>query len=63
MKQDCFFEIIEDNGKKRMSPKCVECCKGKEENKFFWQGSIRGYGPYEVICEICKKIIHTPTTK
>lgn len=44
-----------------MSPNCVECCKGNENNKFFWQGSKRGYGEYKVICDTCKKIIYDPS--
>jgi hypothetical protein len=54
MYEDCFFEIITDNGKKRMSAKCVPCCKDNQDNKFFWQGSKRGYGQYDVVCENCK---------
>jgi hypothetical protein len=58
MYEDCFFEIITDNGKKRMSAKCVPCCKDNQDNKFFWQGSKRGYGQYDIVCENCKKIIY-----
>jgi hypothetical protein len=60
MSEDCYFEIIDDNGKRRMSAKCVSCCKDKEEGKFFWQGSKRGYGKYEVVCETCNKSIFDP---
>ena len=60
MEEDCYFEVIDDDGKQRMSAKCIDCCKGKEENKFFWQGSRRGCGQYKVVCESCKKVIYDP---
>ena len=63
MEQDCFFEIINDNGKMRMSAKCVDCCKENTNDKFFWQGSKRGYGKYKVVCEKCNKLIYDPTSR
>ena len=60
MSEDCCFEIISDNGKQRMGAKCMSCCQENKDNKFFWQGSKKGYGKYEVVCEICNKVIHNP---
>ena len=38
---------------------CVECFeKSGLEGGMFWQGSIRGYGEYEVACGKCSQKIH-----
>ena len=63
MANDCYFEIIDDNGIKRMGAKCVDCSKDNMEYKFFWQGSKRGYGKYQVVCENCKKTIYNPLSE
>jgi hypothetical protein len=38
---------------------CVSCIKKRQhESALFWQGSLRGYGKYKIICKDCNLTIH-----
>ena len=63
MKEDCYFWIDQSlpEEKQIMNVLCIECHDTKHpELGWFWKGSEKGYGPFDFICEICGKTIHTP---
>ena len=52
--EDCYF-IISPN--QTVQCICIDC--NKEEQGFYWQGSVMGYGiNEEVICCKCNKILY-----
>lgn len=67
IKLDCYWYIdgrVPENERKMLAC-CTECYKNnklidEKGNKagWFWQGSIRGYGDYDLNCSICNKIIN-----
>jgi hypothetical protein len=58
--EDCFFwldmRIPEDV--RHMSVMCLSCHEEHPELGWFWEGSIKGYGPYEYRCDTCGKVLH-----
>lgn len=63
---DCYFWIdnkIAEN-EQIMNMMCLDCHQDKHpELGWYWEGSKKGYGPFEYKCDICGKIIHpAPTT-
>jgi hypothetical protein len=66
MNNDCYFWI--DNQvpeeERIMNVMCVDChVDSQHDSGWFWEGSKKGYGPYEYKCDKCGKIIHAaPTT-
>jgi hypothetical protein len=61
MSIDSFFymdmELPEED--RNMECYCVDCFVGLgKENGMFWEGSIKGYGPYYIKCKNCSKNIH-----
>lgn len=59
--EDCYFWIntAVPADERTMAVMCVECHE-KNPVGWFWQGSKRGYGPFEYICELCGKLIYKP---
>ena len=61
MSLDAYFymDMNQPEDTRRMEVFCVECFeKSGLEGGMFWQGSIRGYGEYEVACGKCSQKIH-----
>ena len=60
IQEDCYFwidnSIPEEN--RTMNIMCVFCQKEKKIDAWFWQGSTKGYGPFEYTCCFCGKVIH-----
>lgn len=59
--KDCYFYFEnavpkEDDCLKIMCIKCHD--KTKDSRGWFWQGSVKGYGPYDFICDTCGYAIH-----
>lgn len=56
--EDCIFVINED--KETLSTYCLNCYQEKINNEkgMFWNGAVRGYGPWEIKCDSCNKVIH-----
>lgn len=60
--EDCYFWIDQSvpEDEQKMNVLCVECHDEKRpELGWFWEGSTKGYGPFDFICEICGRTIHT----
>lgn len=58
---DCyFFSTEEENEEDRtMAACCMECqAKSRRAGGWLWQGSVKGYGPWDVKCYLCEKYIH-----
>ncbi len=65
--EDCYFYVNGELGKVRCV--CTDCIKGEAYqhiDPWFWPGSTSGYGPFNFICESCKRVVHaqeeTPAT-
>jgi|APGre2960657404_1045060.scaffolds.fasta_scaffold17943_4 hypothetical protein len=59
--QDCYFfmNMEEPEEERKMHAFCVSCIKKRQhESALFWQGSLRGYGKYKIICKDCNLTIH-----
>lgn len=61
--EDCYFivdmEDTEENQKIQIF--CVDCYqKSNNKNGWYWDGSVRGYGPYLFKCQLCEKILYKP---
>ncbi len=53
--EDCIFILDEVNDS--IITSCLECYDNEKNNGMFWNGSVRGYGPWEIKCNFCNKII------
>ena len=55
--EDCFFIPNEETDS--IATCCLKCYQEKFKNQggMFWNGSSRGYGPWEIKCNSCEKII------
>lgn len=63
LKQDCYLWIDETVPEKQrtMNVLCIECSKKFPGLGWFWEGSRRGYGPFDFICKKCGHIVnHAP---
>ena len=59
--EDCFFYIKGSGEDAFIECLCVDCRESKfSELGWFWEGTQKGYGPFEFICENCNKVIHSP---
>ena len=61
--EDCYFYLdssIPENAR-CISVVCMNC-KRKDPKlaAWFWPGSKKGYGPFEIKCNKCEKIIYEP---
>lgn len=59
--QDCYFYFETDRPSENDTLKimCVSCHDSLKSTKgWFWQGSIKGYGPYDFICDTCGKAVY-----
>jgi len=66
MNENCYFfvdgSVPEDEQK--MAALCEACHdKYHQELGWFWPGASKGYGPYDIICTFCKKVIHKADKK
>lgn len=59
--EDCIFLVDEE--KDSITTCCMQCYQDKLQNNggMFWNGSTRGYGPWEIKCNYCNKIINEGT--
>ena len=62
-KLDCYFFTGEGPEEERaMEAWCGDCRdKHRPGQGWFWQGSNKGYGPWDVRCHSCGKYIHRVT--
>ena len=50
--QEDSYWFVEDDVVKAM---CAECAsKISKQNLWFWEGSVRGYGDYDLNCSVCE---------
>lgn len=64
--ENCFFWVDQNlNPAEKelatMSVICCECCAkypGKFPGAWMWEGSKKGYGPFDYICDECSKVIY-----
>jgi len=59
--ESCYFwmdsSVPEED--RTMSVMCVPCHDTKYPDLgWFWDGENKGYGPFNIICDICGKLIH-----
>jgi hypothetical protein len=57
---DCYFFVGEGTDEDRkMEAWCLDCRGAKRPNTgWFWNGSTKGYGPWDIKCHACGKYIH-----
>lgn len=66
MSEDCYFfiDLEEPEDERKISVLCLTCREEKlPDTGWFWQGSKRGYGPFNYKCCHCDKIIHSKKGK
>lgn len=65
--ENCYFwidnKIPEDE--RMMNVMCEQCHDEKhpELEGWYWEGSVKGYGPYDYVCDCCGKLIHKGSNK
>jgi hypothetical protein len=57
--EDCFFYVgsTSQDEEERILARCLNCQK-EEDGGWFWEGSKKGYSPYDVSCNVCGKFIY-----
>lgn len=66
MSEDCYFFIdmdveVQDEGDRCIDVLCIECRDSLYPGVgWFWDGSLKGYGPWTYNCCKCNKLIHKP---
>ena len=57
--ENCYFWIDSTlpEEKQCIETICLDCFE-KYQQGWFWNGSEKGYGPFDYICDKCSKIIH-----
>jgi len=58
---DCYFyfENEQPSDDDHIKIMCMECrTKCQSDIGWFWQGSIKGYAPYDFICDTCGFAVH-----
>jgi hypothetical protein len=61
MGTDCYFFIDANTpeDEQTMSVMCTDCRDTKApEIGWFYRGSVEGYGPFPIECDLCGLIIH-----
>ena len=64
LSEDCYIYadgVVEEGDLPKVRMQCVECYEKNKLGKL-WSG-INGYGPWDINCCNCKKIIHKPKGK
>jgi len=60
-KENCYW-FVDNNlpeNERKMAALCEKCHDEKYKDLgWFWPGAQKGYGPYDIICTFCKKIIN-----
>jgi hypothetical protein len=55
---DCYFFKAESE-ENTMDAWCTDCRNKKRPHSgWFWHGSVKGYGPWDIKCHECNKFIH-----
>ncbi len=60
MSMNCYFWVDETVSEedRLVNAMCEECHdKTPKTPSWFWEGSVKGYGPYDYVCE-CGRVIH-----
>ena len=59
IQEDCYF-FIDENIPEEERPVSVLCKSCHKDNQigWFWQGSKRGYGPYDIKCSKCNRYVY-----
>lgn len=55
--ENCYFNVSNN----KINVICVSCYSKnliKKEDCWFWDGKIKGYGPFKYKCKFCNKIIY-----
>ena len=59
-KENCYFFV--DNSvayeDRTIKVLCTKCQEKKMIDRWFWEGSLLGYGPFDFICCYCSHVIH-----
>jgi hypothetical protein len=61
MSENCYFwlDLEVPEAVRTMSIFCIQCHDEKYRNVgWLWEGSKKGYGPFDYKCTICGKMIH-----
>jgi hypothetical protein len=61
-KKDCYWFIKETENGRGMAALCVECGT-KNKIGSFWEGSLLGYGDYDLQCDLCGTEIYLRSEK
>ncbi len=60
MLENCYFYTTKKDNDTYVVALCMECRKNNKELGWFWEGSVKGYGPFVFKCEKCEKLIYEP---
>jgi hypothetical protein len=60
--EDCYFWVDTSlsEAERVVNAMCVKCHDTNPTKGWLWEGSKRGYGPYEMTCDVCGHIIYQP---
>lgn len=58
--EDCYLWMDKDvpEDKRTMNVLCIKCHE-KNPIGWLWEGSKRGYGPFDFICNTCGHVVHS----
>jgi hypothetical protein len=57
MRENCYWYVTKKNNEEVVSALCQECGEKHKVGRF-WNGSVLGYGDYDLNCDMCKKQIY-----
>lgn len=61
MEKDCYFWIDPNvpEEERIFNIYCSQCrAKNPKVDCWFWEGSIKGFGPYDYVCDSCGYVVH-----
>jgi len=61
MSENSYWFVDQDRPieEQTMAAMCEKCHdEDHPDLGWFWPGASKGYGPYDIICLFCKKVIH-----
>lgn len=55
--QNSYWVLDGEGDDAKMKALCEMCAK-KEQKGWFWEGTVLGYGDYDLFCKVCNNAIY-----
>jgi hypothetical protein len=65
MSENCYFWLDASLPQEQQifNVMCEKCHEKNPNVGWFWEGSEKGYGPFDFVCKTCGHVVYSPNEK